>query len=81
MCHISSGKVKMSMLLIWAGPDGEDIYDNFNLPHTRQMMLTMCYNALKNSVSQFATLGWPDSNSQKYLNVRERTSTHFTTGY
>ena len=32
MCHISSGKVKMSMLLIWAGPDGEDIYDNFNLP-------------------------------------------------
>ena len=34
MCHISSGKVKMSMLLIWAGQDGEDIYDNFNLqPH------------------------------------------------
>ena len=30
----SSGKVKTSMLLIWAGPDGEDIYDNFNLqPH------------------------------------------------
>ena len=34
MCHISSGKVKTSMLLIWARPDGEDIYDNFNLqPH------------------------------------------------
>ena len=34
MCHITSGKVKTSMLLIWAGPDGEDIYDNFNLqPH------------------------------------------------
>ena len=32
MCHISSGKVKTSMLLIWAGPDGEDIYDNFILP-------------------------------------------------
>ena len=32
MCHITSGKVKMSMLLIWAGPDGEDIYENFNLP-------------------------------------------------
>ena len=30
MCHITSGKVKTSMLLIWAGPDGEDIYDNFN---------------------------------------------------
>ena len=34
MCHITSGKVKMSILLIWAGQDGEDIYDNFNLlPH------------------------------------------------
>ena len=34
MCHITSGKVKTSMLLIWAGPDGEDIYENFNLqPH------------------------------------------------
>ena len=34
MYHITSGKVKTNMLLIWAGPDGEDIYDNFNLqPH------------------------------------------------
>ena len=32
MCHILSGKVKTSMLLIWAGPDSEDIYNNFNLP-------------------------------------------------
>ena len=32
MYHITSGKVKTSMLLIWAGPDGEDIYDSFNLP-------------------------------------------------
>ena len=31
MCHITSGKIKTSMLLIWAGPDGEDIYENFNL--------------------------------------------------
>ena len=36
MCQISSGKVKTSMLLIWAGPDGEDIYENFNfLPHQK----------------------------------------------
>ena len=34
MCHITSRKVKTNMLLIWAGPDGEDIYDNLNLqPH------------------------------------------------
>ena len=32
MCHITSGKVKTSMLLICTGPDGEDIYDNINLP-------------------------------------------------
>ena len=32
MHHITSGKVKTSMLLIWAGPDGEEIYENFNLP-------------------------------------------------
>ena len=32
MCHITSGKVKTSMLLIWAGPDDEDIYDSLNLP-------------------------------------------------
>ena len=32
MCHITLGKVKTSMLLIWARPDGEDIYENFNLP-------------------------------------------------
>ena len=31
MCHITSGKVKTSMLLIWARPDGEDIYESFNL--------------------------------------------------
>ena len=35
MCHITSGKVKTSMLLIWAGPDGEDIYENFNLPRSK----------------------------------------------
>ena len=36
MCRITSGKVKTSMLLIWAGPDGEDIYENFKLlPHQK----------------------------------------------
>ena len=34
MCHIKSGKVKTSMFLIWAGSDGEDIYESINLlPH------------------------------------------------
>ena len=31
ICHVTSGKVKTNMFLIWAGPDGEDIYENFKL--------------------------------------------------
>ena len=31
MAHITSGKVKTNMFLIWCGPDGEDIYDNSEL--------------------------------------------------
>ena len=31
MCHVTSGKVKTNMFLIWASPNGEDIYDNFKL--------------------------------------------------
>ena len=32
MCHITSGKVKTNVFLIWCGQDGEDIYACFNLP-------------------------------------------------
>ena len=28
MAHITNGKFKTNMFLIWAGPDGEDIYEN-----------------------------------------------------
>ena len=31
MAHITSGKVKTNMFLILCGPDGEDIYDNFEV--------------------------------------------------
>ena len=31
MAHVTSSKVKTNMFLIWCGPDGEDIYDNFEL--------------------------------------------------
>ena len=31
MAHVTSGKVKTNMFLIWCGPDGEDINDNFEL--------------------------------------------------
>ena len=29
MAHVKSGKAKTNMFLIWCGPDGEDICDNF----------------------------------------------------
>ena len=31
MAHVTSGKVKTNMFLIWCGPDEEDIRDNFEL--------------------------------------------------
>ena len=31
MAHVTSGNVKTNMFLIWCGPDGEDIYNNFEL--------------------------------------------------
>ena len=31
MAHVTSGKVKTNMFLIWCGPEGEDIYNNFEV--------------------------------------------------
>ena len=31
MAHVTNSKVKTNMFLIWCGPDGEDICDNFEL--------------------------------------------------
>ena len=31
MAHVTSGKAKTNMFLIWCGPDGEDVCDNFEL--------------------------------------------------
>ena len=31
MAHVTSGKVKTNMFFIWCGPDGENIYNNFQL--------------------------------------------------
>ena len=35
MAHITSGKVNTNMFLIWASPDRQDIYKNFNLTATQ----------------------------------------------
>ena len=36
MAHVPDGNIKTNMFLIWAGPDGKDIYDNFKLPPNHQ---------------------------------------------
>ena len=72
MCHITSGKVKRSILLIWAGPDGEDIYENFNLaPHLTHdvEMWTMSSSDLRSFVNRFVTLEWPDLSFPKFTST------------
>ena len=40
MCHITIGKVKTNMFLIWAGPDGEDILNLQKSINTQESQLT-----------------------------------------
>ena len=47
MCHNTSGKVKTSMLLIWASPDGKDIYEHFNLPVHQRYDVDFVLNKFK----------------------------------
>ena len=50
MAHVTSGKVKTNMLLIWCGPEGEDIFDNseleedemYNIYHIMQQFEFYC---------------------------------------
>ena len=79
MCHITSSEVKTSILLIWARPDGEDIYEALIYHQIRSMTSTMYYSILRNSVSQYATSGPQDLNPPRCCNTKERLSTHFIT--
>ena len=47
MVHITNGKVKTNMFLIWAGPDVEDIYENLRLPSTQQYVMSVNFEAFK----------------------------------
>ena len=47
MAHITNGKVKTNMFLIWAGPDGEDIYENLRLPSTQQYDMSVIFEAFE----------------------------------
>ena len=43
MAHVSE-KVKVNMLLLWCRPDGEDIYEGFNLPVHQQYDLELIWS-------------------------------------
>ena len=43
MAHISD-KVKVNMLLLWYGPDGEDIYNGFNLDEQHEYGLELVWS-------------------------------------
>ena len=39
MAHITNDKVKTNMFLMWAGPNGEDVYKNLRLSLSQQYNL------------------------------------------
>ena len=47
MVHITNGKVKTNMFLIWARPDGEDIYENLRLPSNQQYDMRIIFEAFE----------------------------------
>ena len=47
MAHITNGKVKTNMFLIWAGPDGEDVCENLQLSLSQQYNLDAVFKAFE----------------------------------
>ena len=47
MVHITNGKVKTNMFLIWAGPHGEDVYENLPLSPSQQYNLDAVFEAFQ----------------------------------
>ena len=47
MAHITHGKVKTIMFLIWTGPDGKDIYENLHLSSSQQYNLDAVFEAFE----------------------------------
>ena len=47
MAYITNGEVKTNMFLIWAGPDGEDIFENLQLSPSQQYNLDAVFEAFE----------------------------------
>ena len=67
MGHITNGKVKTNMLLIWCGPDGEDMYGNFELEEREMYDIDLIMEHLSCTVSPSATFVLLDINSNRLL--------------
>ena len=80
ICHITSGKVKTSMLLIWAGPDGEDIYKNFNLLPNQKYDIDYVLRRFEEFCEPICNFAWPDLSSLKCFSTMENQWMYFTIG-
>ena len=82
MAHVPDGKIKTNMFLIWAGPDGEDIYDNFKLPPNHQYDVDYVLDKFEEFCQPhcaiFMQLG---GNLEVYHNMLVRPLIHSTTEY
>ena len=58
------------MFLIWCGPDGEDIYDNFQLNDDEMYDIDYVMEQFELFVNQYVTLELPDISSIKCLNMK-----------
>ena len=65
MAHVTSGKVKTNMFLIWCGPDGGDMCNNFELTDNKMYDTDYVMNSLSCIVNQFAIFVLPDISSVK----------------
>ena len=70
MAHVTSGKVKTNMFLIWCGPDGEDIYNNFQLNDDEMYDIDYVMEQFELYQNQYVTLELPDISSIKCLNLK-----------
>ena len=72
MAHVTSGKVKTNMFLIWYGPDGEDTCDNFELTDNEMHDIDYIMELFKLYWNQFVTFMQPDISSIKCPKERMR---------
>ena len=78
MAHVSD-KVKVNMLLLWCSPDGEDIYEGFNLPVHQQYDLDLIWSLFDKHcepICNFSAVRW------KFRTVAQAPSeTHLIIGF